>query len=353
MSEKIISNESCILISPNGIPMFEAEIESKQYQFIFDSGAMASVLNDSTIIKDFKTKKFATFGSFSGADRRKKKNRILPVKIKSDLFESNNKMMLFSQVPKALCSKESIIKGIIGLDAFFDKKQSLFLDFSNGKICNINPFELDKLLHKGLFKQLKSECRRNQIFVFFMIDGKEYKFKLDTGFSGNVIIPFSDELDFSKYNSIVLEGSLYKTIDSKTKGMEVFYEKIPATIANASALIKITTSSSIKAQNIGIEFIKCFDWLIDYNHNKVYIKRNQNAITSNFSRKVMYYAKVNQSKLEIVVKEKSQTKFNLGDEIISVSGQKVTAANQCELQDLLNTTEDWNSLQIEVIPNSK
>ena len=54
-----------------------------------------------------------------------------------------------------------------------------------------------------------------------------------------------------------------------------------------------------------------------------------------------------------MVKEKSQSKHQLGDQIISVNGQKVTTENQCELQDLLNKTDDWNSLQLEVIPAQK
>jgi len=236
---------------------------------------------------------------------------------------------------------------------FFNHKLSLFLDFSNNKVCNINAAEMRKRVNEAAFQQLKSECRQNQIFVFLMIDGKEYKFKLDTGFSGNAVIPYSDQLEFSKYNAMVLEGSLYKTIGSTSFGTEAFYENIPAEIANYEMPIKITVSTSIKAQNIGINFIKAFDWLIDYNHNKVYIKRNQNAIESKFNRKVSYYAKADQGQLRIVVKEKSQTQYQLRDQIISVSGKKVTAENQCELQDLLNKTEDWNSLQLEVISNSK
>lgn len=353
INEKITSKESCVKISTKGIPVFEAEIENNLHQLIFDTGAMASVVIDSSIIEDFSNKKMATFGSHAGADRKKKKNRILTVKIKSALFESDNKIMLFSQMPKGVCSKPSAIKGIIGLDAFFENDLSLFLDFSNSKICNINAIEMNSRLTDGLFKQLKSECRQNQIFVFLMIDGKEYKFKLDTGYSGNVIISYSDKLDFSKYNSMALEGALYTTIGSVTKGMDVFYEKVPVEIANEKASLKIAVSKSIKAQNIGIDFIKAFDWLIDYNNNKVYVKRNQNPIESIISRKISYYAKVNQDKLLIVVKEKSQTKYQLGNQIISVNGQKVTTENQCELQDLLNKTDDWNSLQLEVIPTQQ
>jgi hypothetical protein len=83
------------------------------------------------------------------------------------------------------------------------------------------------------------------------------------------------------------------------------------------------------------------------------VKRNQNTTDSTFKRKVTYYAGVIDGKLEVIVKEKSQTKFNLGDEIVSVNRQKVTAENQCEIQDLLNKTEDWSNLQIEVLTSSK
>lgn len=353
ISEKIIPKENCTSISIKGLPLIEVEIEDKNYNLIFDAGAMASVVNDSSVFTDFNKRKFATFGTYSGADRKKRKNQIIPVKIKSELFESENKMMLYSQTPKSACHKESTTKGIIGLDAFFEKGLSLLLNFTDSKICNINKLQYNKLLHEGSFKQIKSECRRNQIHVFIIIDGREYKFKVDTGFSGNIVIPFSDQLNFSKYTSFALEGAFYKTLDSQTSGLEYFYENIPAELGNEKVFTKISVSNSIKAQNIGIEFVKRFDWLINYNQNKVYIKRNQNKVESNFKRKVTYYAKVNNDKLEIVVKEKSQTKFNVGDVITIVNGQNVTAENQCELQDLLNKTEDWNSIQIEVISKSK
>ena len=47
------------------------------------------------------------------------------------------------------------------------------------------------------------------------------------------------------------------------------------------------------------------------------------------------------------------SKYNLGDEITSVNNQKVTPENICEMQDLLNKTEDWSTLNLEVIPAVK
>ena len=166
-------------------------------------------------------------------------------------------------------------------------------------------------------------------------------------------MPYDEKLNFKNDKKLELEGSLFQTISSHTSGSEIVYEKMPITFGSYNLEAKVNVSTSIKAQNIGIDFIKAFDWLIDYNNNKVYIKRNQNLIESMLNRKISYYAKVNQEKLLIVIKEKSQTQYQLGDQIISVNGQKVTTENQCELQDLLNKTDDWNSLQLEVIPAQK
>ena len=57
--------------------------------------------------------------------------------------------------------------------------------------------------------------------------------------------------------------------------------------------------------------------------------------------------------LLISVKEKSQTRFNLGDQIIAVNGHQVLPENICQLMDLLNKTEDWNTLKIETIPTER
>jgi predicted aspartyl protease len=229
---------------------------------------------------------------------------------------------------------------------------SLMLDFTHDKICNISKANIENLLKQSLYRPIKSECRNNHVFIFMTIDGKEYKFTLDTGFSGNIIIPYSEGLNFSKFNAMALEGSYYQTIHSTTNGLETFYEAVPVQIGSEKAETKVCVSNTIKAQNIGMTFIKCFDWIIDFNHNKVYIKPNSNKIEKNFNRRISYLAQAF-DKLRIVTKEKSQIQYQLGDEIISVNGKKVTAENNCELQDFLNKTDDWSSLELEVISNLK
>lgn len=354
-NEKVNTKIDCeTIILNNKASLLNVKIDGFSSDFLFDTGATRSVLLDSTVVPNFSNKKISSLGAAKGADKKKIVNRLLTVKFNSTLFESDSKVLSFIKMPSSICSQfKTSYSGILGMDVFFENQSIMQLDFTNNKVCNINNQQLQEHLIKFKYQLLKSKCKSSQIFVFLTIEGKEYKFKLDTGYNGNIIMPYDDKLNFINENKIELEGSLYQTISSHTKGEELMYEKMPIVFAGQSMQAKVNVSNTIKAQNIGIEFIKCFDWLIDYNHNKVYVKRNQNEIESNFKRKVSYYAKVKAKKLEVVIKEKSQTKFNLGDEIISVNGQKVTAENQCELQDLLNKTDDWNTLQLEVISNSK
>lgn len=354
-NEEILMKTGCESLSFEGkIPLFQVEIENRKAAFIFDTGATVSTLTDSTAIDYFSNKDFSKFGSAKGADNKKVHSRRFTTAFKSNFFESNNKVLTFINMPQAQCDKKQrSYKGILGLDVFFDKNLSMRLDFTNNKVCNISDQEFQEHVSSGEYQLLKSKCSMNQITVYLEIEGEKYPFKIDTGYTGNIIMSYIEKRDFKNEKKMEFEGSLFQTISSHTHGKEIMYEEMPVVFGSYEFQTKVNISTSIKSQLIGISFIRAFDWLIDYNHNKVYIKRNQNPIESNFSRKISYYTKANNGKLLITVKEKSQNRYQLGDEITTVNGQKVTTENQCELQDLLNKTEDWNSLNLEVVPAQK
>ncbi len=353
MDEIIINKDNCIAVNVNGVTLIPVEIENQKHSFIFDTGAMGSVILDSTIIQNFSAKKFASFGIFKGADGKVKKNKRFTVKASNGLFESDNKVFSFSNFPYSFCNRSNSFKGILGLDAFFNNQSAMVLDFSLGKVCTIPSDNLPSILKTNQYLLVKSRCKYNQVFVYLTIEGKEYQFKLDTGYTGSIILPNSKNSTFKNPNKIILQGTLYKTISTIPFGEDILYEKMPVSFAGIDLESKATVSESIKAQNLGIDFIKGFDWIIDYNHNKVYVKRNQNKIESNFSRKGTYYVRVVQEKLVIIIKEKSQTKYQLGDQILSVNDQKVSVSNACELEEFLNKTEDWGTIKLEVLSASK
>jgi hypothetical protein len=350
LSEKVIMKMDCVPISETTLPMIDVTVGSKPMAFILDTGSMGTAILDSAAIDSFKDMKLSSFGSNVSADKNKNKNRFTIVKMSSKLFESDNKLVLFSQRPSSKCS-ENRFMGLIGLDAFFEKGMAMEMNFSKNEICNIPISGMKEKVHEGSgFILLKSKCYQNQIFVYLLIEGREYKFKVDTGYSGNIILPYNEKQPFKNTNKIIIEGGMYITLSSFTTGTEIFYEKMPLHFAGEDMDGKVNVSTSIKAQNIGIGFIRCFDWLIDFQNNKVYVRRNNKKLENTFNRRITYYAKADDARLTILTKEISQTKYNLGDEIITVNGQKVTPENNCQMQDFLNKTEDWNNLQLEVKP---
>lgn len=348
--EIIGKNASTQLHFSGKIPLLMVRVDNSDARFIFDTGATVSVLNDSTIVSDFPNRTFDFFLSAQGADGKKIRNRKLSVGFSSALFESPNKVLTYINTPSTDCSIKKPYSGVVGMDVFFAQDKSLQMDFSNNILANISQEQLLKSVATEDYKLVKSTCRLGQIRVYLSIEGVEYPFLLDTGYSGAIIFSEDKERTFKNNSKLELEGSVFQTVSSTTNGKETIYEKMPIRFSDYDLNVKMNVSGSIKAQNIGIEFIKGFDWLIDYNHNKVYIKRNQNKIEDTFKRTVSYYAKVQEGKLLISVKEKSQTRFNLGDQIIAVNGHQVLPENICQLLDLLNKTEDWDTLKIEAIP---
>ena len=332
----------------NNLPIIDGEFDGIKTRFLIDTGATTTFLTDSLGLSSVATKAFGTFGKSMEANRKKNPNKMLTAKVSTALFNSDNKTFLLLNKRQGHC-KTAFFQGIIGMDMFFHDKMALMMDFGNSRFQNISPQELSRMVDADKYKIVKSQVRFNMIYIYLHLEGKEYRFKLDTGYTGSMIIPLSDEISFQNTNTMILEGSVYNTLTSNTSGKEILFEKMPIAFAGQTFETKVNVSTSIKAQNLGMAFIKGYDWIIDYNQSKVYVKRNKNKIESTFNRKVSYYVTAT-NKLTIITKEHSQTKYNLGDEIITVNGEKVTPQNICEFQDLLNKTEDWNTLNLEVAP---
>jgi hypothetical protein len=352
-NQKIETRTNCSgFVSVNNKMIYRAKIDGHEQSFLFDTGATLSVLTDSTVT-DMRKKELGNLGSAKLANNQKVKLQTMTASFDSELFQSNNKVFAYINAPKSKCNPDTSYKGILGMDAFFKNDNPLFLDFSNSKICNISLLEKNELIKKD-YIELKSECKSKQIFVFVTLFGKEYKFKLDTGFVGAVIFPSTEFVQLSNYNTLAFEGSLFKTVTSNTYGTDVFIENIPVTIGSATVNSNVIQSTSVGDHDnylLGYSFIKGFDWIIDYNNNKVYVKRNgveiKNKLDADFFKYAVYEK---EQKLYVLVKQKKENDFQVGDQIIAVEGVTVTPENICRLQDLLNTTRDWKSLNISISP---
>jgi hypothetical protein len=348
-NQKIEIKEACKVTEMNSkMIYFDASIDGSKKIFLFDTGATTSVLTDSSGVITLESKKFGNFGSVKGADGKYSDLKTFTAKFSSELFESQNKVFAYLAKPQTSCELKENFVGIIGMDLFFKNKSSLSLDFSNNKICNLNSSQQNELI-KNDFVLIKSECKRGQIFIFLTIKNKDYRFKLDTGFVGTLTIPFTEDLDFSEFISVTYLGKMFRTASAFTSGEESFYENVPVLFGSEKINSKLLVSKSIKAQNVGMGFIKAYDWIIDYNQNKVYVKKNKNNIGATINKNAFQYRASNENgKLYIVTKQSTLNLYKLNDEIVSINNKIVTSENICESQDLLNNTQNWDTLNIEI-----
>ena len=125
-NQKIVTQKGCEELSFEGkLPLFPLEVDSKRTKFLFDTGAMASVLTDTTIIENFSQKDISKFGKLEGADGKKVENKRITAQVKSPLFESNNKVLNWVNAPLSNCqSRSKSFAGILGLDVFLKKAKS-------------------------------------------------------------------------------------------------------------------------------------------------------------------------------------------------------------------------------------
>ena len=109
-------------------------------------------------------------------------------------------------------------------------------------------------------------------------------------------------------------------------------------------------STSIKVQNMGMGFMKGFNWIVDYKHKKIYAKRLTRGESLEMNIAYNYVPKILSGKLIVVLRKAGMTDYNIGDEIISVNGQVVDNNNQCELLQTLIKNHDWKALNVKTQP---
>lgn len=348
--ERIVTKVDCKNIEMNSSMIyFDILVDGQKQQLLFDTGAGMTVITDSVAIVDYHSKKFGALGTVTGADGKETDLRTFTADIDSELFASTNKVFAYIPRPLTKCQKSEPFAGILGLDLLLRDENVLQLDFSNNKICNITNNTKQELLNSG-YSKIKSEVKSRQIFIYLNINGKELKFKMDSGFAGSVVIPYNEQDDFSIYNSMSIIGSMYRTATSTTFGEEIFYEDVPLILNDITLPLKIHVSKTIKSQNVGITLLRGFDWIIDYANSEVYLKRNNNIIDSKFNSKAFKYMAVEKDgNLLVSTKQKHLDQYNIGDQIVEVSNRKISLDNICEIQELLNKTQEWSGLDLKII----
>ena len=324
-------------------------LEGKEQRLMLDLGASTCVIYDTSVINNYYQRDKSSFGSARGAGSGKIGLVQLPLSINDSLFSSHNKVFTVidnsSMRSKDDCDPGVKFVGLYGRDLFKNNKTILLLDLQGKKLCNVTDKTLTNLLRDG-YQEIKSKFNMWGTTVYVTINGKEYPFGFDTGFNGTFTMPADNNAGFVNEPHISYEGMAAITVTGIEKGLTDIYQGKEISFNGTKLTSTITVSSTIKVQNMGMAFMKGFNWIVDYKHKKIYSKRLTTEESLEMKFAYNYVPKILNNKLIVVLRKSGMTDYDIGDEIISVNGEAVDDHNKCELLQVLIKNSDWKTLNV-------
>jgi predicted aspartyl protease len=318
-------------------------IKDKKYNFIFDTGTTSSTITDESII----TNQLNTGGSGRLIDNSKVKVNETVLNVNLGILKSANKVLDILYVKKNTCDTSNN-SGILGVDFFSlaSQEKIIALNFDNSTIILIDSKEDIKFNFPNCNEIESKFSMVKNPSIFLSINGvsKPIKFLLDTGFDYGVHLN-SKLANKVKKDSIStftgISGPLTITgeINEKNRISMEFYNTI-LKLNELKIKTPALTSSNINRNIVGMEFIKKFNWIIDFKDKKIYVEKNKGYdLDLNFNHKVYnkdVLFRVIKNKITIISKNIKDKKYKVGDYIISVEGMKITDKNICSNLDKLN-----------------
>ncbi len=147
------------------------------------------------------------------------------------------------------------------------RKSIVELNYEDNSIKKIDSHDLERILNQKGYKEIKSSFKSTKLLLFLKIRWKYFVFKFDPKQPDFVQMIYTKKLPFLKSRKIELSATEYVHL-SQSIAIDDKYYSVP---------IKV---SKKKYQYIGIKVIEAFDWLIDFNKKKVYIRKNAKKIES-------------------------------------------------------------------------
>ena len=253
-------------------------------------------------------------------------------------------------------SDKDIIMGWSILFSWRDK-HTLLLNFSDTTMMLLDSNAIYDTIGYFRVDSIVLTCISPIPRINLIVDSIPYKFLFGTGSNARLIL--SDKTLHRKEEEIIGVGRL---------GYDMSGEMVDTVSISVNPVVMygmdtlntpIYFFKSIKRNNMGLGFIKHFDWIIDRKRNVMYAKPISPIIKEgeDMSKKIISYETdvTEDGKLTIVFHKLNQEKvYPLGTIIKSVNGEAITAENICDYKKKLNNTADWSKLELEVeLPQEK
>ena len=331
-----------------GQMLFKAEVNGKPDTLMYDSGVNSLMLMMFTPSTQPEGMKFYRH-RVTGADKKSKiKATTLPVKIGTSRVNNSGIGFAVLNPEPPLCEKHTISDHhLLGSESLNIGQYKL--DFTNREITFM-PYS-EPVDTAGFFP-IKCAMRKNSLWVYPQINGVEYECIFDTG-NGNAGFLLVDEqrIKNPQENDCVYEGSYGISIGgqvSKQRFVRTPHETFG--FGGVEKETEITYVKDLPFNNMGLKAISQFDWIVSAKRNGpvVYVRPHVADEVPPFDA-FRYKFLVSDGKLNIITRLlDGNEKYKVGDQIISVDGEKITEENICYYYDLLTESKDWSGLEIEV-----
>lgn len=336
-----------IKVSNPNLLLFEATIQDKSVNLLFDTGSERMLLGDNSILADIPDDRKVAFGKIRTPDHRQTNNTLYLASVRTPFFYSDSKVIAYIEMIKGPCFADIFSYGVFGIDEFVRNGVGLELNFDKLEITSHLKGSFDRAKLSG-FTKIKSEFKGNQLFVIVKNNQKEERLLFDTGNTGGILLPYSKARADSAPDKTIVEGTLFSSFVGTFGQENVILNEQVVVMGTDSVATPITMVKDYPNANIGMNVISLFNWFIDFDKKEVYLKRNSLPIKP--PKILPNTVLIRQGKLWIASAVKGKAEFELGSEVVSVSGEEVTADNLCEQYLKLNTSTDWKSLNVVIRP---
>jgi len=338
--------------------LMKAEVNGVEDTVLYDSGAGMAAMQFYTNETKPKGMKFYRV-PITGADKGTKvRMTSIPVQIKTPmcLVEHLGNAMLVPE--NRSCEKEPNISDytIIGFSGLDMSRYAI--DFTKNQIYCIGDMSVIDTT-----EYIPVKCRKddqlNVMFVYPVINGVEYECIFDTGNGNGILIHDAQRVE-NHGDDMLYEGSYGKAIGGVTDMQRfVVAPETKVEFAGREETVPVMfLEGNLAFNNVGLQYIKKFDWIIEHRYNKVNVDADE-IIHRMYARphvadtmgvtQVRYSISTADGTLKILTRLiDGNEKFKVGDQIISVNGEKINEENICYYYDLLTENKDWSEFDVKV-----
>ena len=326
-----------------GLLFLKVTIEGKNYNFIYDTGADVTVIDES-IMPNIKHKKKYTRTVNDSSKRRRSLQYIeLPsLKIgKIDFRKTGAAIGNLSVINEVLGCVH--IDGIIGNNLM--RKAVWQIDYAKEKlIFSDDVYQLNPAKDAFLYAMNARKIGPSRIRI--NIDGVASNFKLDTGFAGfikagkKVLDMLCKEVE--GFDLVTLEGITGAGLFGKNKGQKQFGYAQKSTIGNLEMTGQVIEFRTKGNQLIGNYFFEHFTIITDWRNNKMYfdpIKPIEKDTMRGFPvRMISDYAKK-----EVVIGSKwldheQAPSIVTGTKVLQINEQLISALDKATLCEFMSSS---------------